>query len=81
MEKKNIDNNQAEIIEEDAELKSSLDFNKTKTDHIAVLPQQLFRIWIPIDEQKYTAQKINEVRGNIGEVELLVSGSRLPFKI
>jgi uncharacterized membrane protein len=36
MEKKNIDNNQAEMIEEDAELKSSLDFNKTKTDHIAV---------------------------------------------
>ena len=43
---------------------------EVEADRIGVLPQQLFRIWIPIGEAKYTAQDVNNLRGLIGEVVL-----------
>jgi hypothetical protein len=47
-----------------------------EADRIAVLPRQIFRIWIPIDESKYTAEMVNRLLGEIGEVVLSVDDTR-----
>src|SRR5271154_991692 len=52
-----------------------------ETDRVAVLPQQLFRVWIPMDEKKYNAQTVNELRGVIGEVVFAVNGKEIIIPI
>jgi hypothetical protein len=52
-----------------------------ETDQVAALPRQLFRIWIPIDENKYTAQTVNDLRGVIGEVLFIVNGTDIDVPI
>lgn len=43
-------------------------------DRIAVLPQQLFRAWVGVDERKFSEDQVNRLRGQIGTLVLLVDG-------
>jgi len=43
-------------------------------DRIAVLPQQLFRAWVGIDETKFKQDQVNQLRGRIGTLALMVDG-------
>jgi hypothetical protein len=52
-----------------------------EAERVAILPGQLLRIWIPVDEEKYTSDGVNDLRGNIGEIVLLVDGRLMPFRI
>jgi hypothetical protein len=52
-----------------------------EADRVAVLPQQLFRIWIPIDETRFTADIVNGFIGVIGEVVLLVNEAEIVLAI
>jgi hypothetical protein len=52
-----------------------------EVDRIAVLPRQLFRLWIAIDEQTYTPEKIMDLRGNIGEIVFTVNDGHVIVSI
>lgn len=52
-----------------------------EADQIAVLPRQLFRIWIPIDESDYSAEMVNELRGVIGELVFSANGVDIGISI
>jgi hypothetical protein len=46
-------------------------------DRLAVLPGQLFRAWIGVDDSKFTADQLNLLRGKIGTLVLLVNGKQV----
>ena len=46
-------------------------------ERIAVLPRQLFRAWIGIDETKFTDTQIMNLRGKIGTFVLSVNGEHV----
>lgn len=46
-------------------------------ERIAVLPRQLFRAWIGIDEAKFTDSQIMNLRGKIGTLVLSVNGEHV----
>jgi hypothetical protein len=51
------------------------------TDHglerLAVLPGQLFQAWIGVDDGKFNANQVNELRGRIGTLVFQVNGKRV----
>ena len=46
-------------------------------DRLAVLPHQLFRAWIGVDENKFNADQLERLRGKIGTLVFLVNGERV----
>lgn len=54
---------------------------KDEVDWIAVLPDQHFRIWIPVDEEGYTPEQILKSLGNIGKVTLRIKNDPFEFRI
>jgi hypothetical protein len=50
-------------------------------DRVAVLPQQLFRAWIGIDESKFTEDRVRALRGQIGTLVLSVDGKLITIDI
>jgi len=54
---------------------------KDEVDWIAVLPDQHFRIWLPVDEKHYTPEQILGFLGNIGKVTLRINNDRFEFRI
>ena len=48
---------------------------------IAVLPDQEFRAWIAVDENKYTADEIRGAYGNIGTFVFRINGKEERWKI
>jgi hypothetical protein len=43
-------------------------------DRVAVLPHQLFRAWIGIDESRFNEERVRALRGQIGTIVLSVDG-------
>ncbi len=43
-------------------------------DQVAVLPGQLFKAWLGIDEAKFTKSQLETLKGNIGTLVLLING-------
>jgi hypothetical protein len=50
-------------------------------DRIAVLPQQLFRAWVGIDETKFNRDQVNQLRGQIGTLALMVDGKSVDIDL
>jgi hypothetical protein len=46
-------------------------------DRLAVLPHQLFRVWIGVDENKFNADQLERLSGKIGTLVFLVNGKRV----
>lgn len=46
-------------------------------DRVAVLPGQFFRAWVAIDSAKFSADQLNQLRGRIGTLVLLVNGQQV----
>ena len=46
-------------------------------DRVAVLPQQLFRAWIGIDERKFNEERVRALRGQIGTLVLSIDGQAI----
>jgi hypothetical protein len=40
-------------------------------DRIAVLPRQMFRAWVGIDESKFTAEQVRRLKWQIGEAKFI----------
>jgi hypothetical protein len=59
--------------------------NWAPTDHslerIAVLPGQLFRAWVGVDDSKFNAGQVNEQRGRIGTLVFSVNGKRVDINL
>jgi TIR domain len=50
-------------------------------DHVAVLPGQLFRAWVGLDESKFTEDEVRGRSGQIGTLVLTVNGAALNIVI
>jgi hypothetical protein len=50
-------------------------------DRLSVLPQQLFRAWIGLDERKFSEDQVNSLRGQIGTLVFLVDGKPVPIDL
>jgi hypothetical protein len=50
-------------------------------DRIPVLPQQSFRAWIGVDENKFSEVELNELRGQIGTLVFLVNGKPVAIEL
>jgi hypothetical protein len=48
---------------------------------VAVFPEQLIRAWVGLDEKKFSADQVNELRGQIGTLILLVDGKPMPIDL
>jgi hypothetical protein len=46
-------------------------------DRIPVLPGQQFRAWVGVDENKFTKDQLDRLRGQIGTLVLVVNGRRI----
>ncbi len=44
-------------------------------DRLAVLPGQLFQAWIGLDESRFNADQVNNLRGRIGTLVFVVNGT------
>lgn len=55
--------------------------DKKGVDRIAVLPGQQFQAWIGIDETKFDPSKVELLRGDIGQLILLVNGQTIEIKL
>lgn len=51
--------------------------NDYPVDRLAVLPGQMFRAWIAIDDTKFNESQINLLRGRIGTLVLVVNGKHV----
>jgi hypothetical protein len=50
-------------------------------DRLAVLPGQLFKAWVGVDEKKCDAAKVNESKGRIGTIVFQVNGEAVAFDL
>jgi hypothetical protein len=50
-------------------------------ERIAVLPGQLFKAWIGVDERQCDAVKVNGLKGRIGTLVLSVNDRPIPFEL
>lgn len=50
-------------------------------DRVAVLPQQLFRAWIGIDERKFNEERVRALRGQIGTLVLSIDGQAISVEL
>ncbi|HWZ98000.1 MAG TPA: hypothetical protein VN025_09580 [Candidatus Dormibacteraeota bacterium] len=50
-------------------------------DRVGVYPGQLFRAWIGVNEKNFQAQSVNNLRGKIGTIVLLINNSPQSFDL
>ena len=48
---------------------------------IAVLPGQLFRAWVDVDETKFTREQVEALRGKMGTLVFSINGDALHVNI
>ena len=51
------------------------------TDQIAILPNQNFKLWVPIDEAKYSRDEVQGSKGQIGTLVLNVNEKEICIRI
>jgi hypothetical protein len=50
-------------------------------NRVAVLPEQLFRAWVGLDEMKFSGDQVNILRGQMGTLVFLVDGKTVPIDL
>jgi hypothetical protein len=56
-------------------------FPSEPTDRVAVLPGQLCRAWIGMDDTKFTEAQLSTARGNIGTLIISANGKQVSFEL
>jgi hypothetical protein len=55
--------------------------DKSGVDRIAVLPGQQFRAWVGADENIFTKDQVERLKGRIGTLILIVNGERMEITL
>jgi hypothetical protein len=51
------------------------------SERIAAFAGQAFRLWLGVDETKFNAVRVDDLRGQIGTVTLKVNSKKVPFDL